>query len=684
MKATLLIAGHEWRRLWASPLAWTSLAVVQLIHALVFWLLLTDFATTGSPDGKTGVSELVGGGLFGFATIVLLLIVPLLSMRSVAEERAQGSLELLLAAPLSLPALVLGKFLGLLSFLTLMLAMAVLMPLSLAPGTPLDFGLLASGALGLFLLTAAFAAAGVCASVLAPQPVVAAVGSFGLLLLLWLLELVGQQAGLVGRIAAELSLLGHFDALRRGLLDSFDLAFYLLFATAFLLAAILRLEAELRQSVGPALWLNALLWLGLLIGLGVGAERHRSQIDLSAAGRNTLTPASQRLLTKLEGPVEATVFLSPDAELRRQLSARLDPYARAKADFHVSFVDPATQPQRVRELGIAASGELVLSYAGRREQLSSVSEASVSAALQRLSHAGQARLYALRGHGERDPADSGTAGISRYAEALAAKGLQLETLNLAAAAAVPADADALLILAPRQALLPGEIQILVEHVSGGGNLLWLTDPDSAAIGPLADALAVLPLTGTVILQDHELLGLSHPGLALVAEYPDHPVSRELDELSVFALAGGLDATPGGGWARSALLTSPERSWLETGPLDGAVSLDPGQDQRGPALMGLVQSRRHPDGVQQRVAVIADSDFLSNQYLDQLGNRRLAVNLAQWLARRDGQMNIDVPAAPDVRLQLAPWEVRLIGLVHALVLPLAFVLIGGALWWRRRR
>lgn len=247
MSRMWVIACHEWRRLFSSPLAWACLGIVQLILGIVFWLLLAEFATLGYTNTQVGVAEFVGGGLFGFSSIVFLIVVPLLAMRSFAEERHSGSLELLLASPASLSQIVVGKFLGLLGFLWLMLGLTALMPLSLQIGTNLDLGLLASAILGVALMLAAFASASIFVSVLCPQPVVAALAGFGLLLVLWLLQVAGAAPGPVAALAEYLSLLSHFDALRRGVFDLADVAYYLLFCAAFLGFAIQRLTWE-RQA----------------------------------------------------------------------------------------------------------------------------------------------------------------------------------------------------------------------------------------------------------------------------------------------------------------------------------------------------------------------------------------------------------------------------------------------------
>ncbi len=245
MSAVLTIAGTEARRIFVSPLAWSVLAVLQLVLGLVFVLLLDQYAQSGAAaDGASGVADFFGGGLFGFATILLLLVMPLLSMRLFAEERKSGSLTLLLAAPVNLVELVIGKFLGLGAFMLAALALLAVMPLSLLLGTHLDLGRFAAGLLGLLLLMSAFGAAGLFISTLTKEPTIAAVLSFGLLLIIWLLQALGAQPIPFAEAIGYLSLIPHFDSLRRGVFDTADVVYYLLFTAFFLWLAVLRLDLE--------------------------------------------------------------------------------------------------------------------------------------------------------------------------------------------------------------------------------------------------------------------------------------------------------------------------------------------------------------------------------------------------------------------------------------------------------
>ncbi|WP_372522961.1 ABC transporter permease subunit [Sulfuricaulis sp.] len=238
---------RELKSLFLSPLAWSILAVVQLILAYLFLgrieIIQMYQAQLMAMDGAPGVTEIILPDLLGNAAIILLLVVPLLTMRLVAEERRNRTLSLLFSAPLSMTEIVLGKYLGILLFLLVLLVLIALMPLSLLAGARLDFGLLAASFLGLALLLAGFAAVGLFMSTLTQYTTVAAISTFGALLLFWILDWSGQGfAG--GNWLAYLSLFNHYKPFLDGIFDSADAVYHVLLITTFLVLSIHRLDAD--------------------------------------------------------------------------------------------------------------------------------------------------------------------------------------------------------------------------------------------------------------------------------------------------------------------------------------------------------------------------------------------------------------------------------------------------------
>ena len=245
------IAGRELRSMFLSPLAWTILGVVQFIYAYLFLSQVDTFlalqARLATLDGAPGVVDIVVAPLLANAAVLLLLITPLITMRVLSEERRNRTLSLLFSAPVSMTEIIVGKYLGVLSFILILIGMLALMPLSLMVGTDLDLGKLAAGLLGLTLVVAAFTAIGIFMSSLTEQPTVAAISTFGLLLLLWILDWAGSTGMPSSGLLGYLSVLHHYEPLLKGLFSSVDVIYYLLIIILFLVFSIRRLDADRLQ-----------------------------------------------------------------------------------------------------------------------------------------------------------------------------------------------------------------------------------------------------------------------------------------------------------------------------------------------------------------------------------------------------------------------------------------------------
>lgn len=246
-----VIAMKELRSLFLSPFAWTVLAVIQLIMAYLF-LAQVDFFLQIQPrlvglENAPGVTEIIVAPLYGNAAMVMLLIVPMITMRMLSDERRNQTMPLLFSAPISMTEIVLGKYVGVVMFLSLMLLMLTLMPLSLLLGGGLDLGVLLACVLGLFLLLASFAAIGLFMSSLTAQPTVAAVSTFGVLLLLWVLDWDrGAQEDSVD-ILGYFSIVRHYESLLQGRFNSADIVYYLLVIALFVILSIRQLDADRLQ-----------------------------------------------------------------------------------------------------------------------------------------------------------------------------------------------------------------------------------------------------------------------------------------------------------------------------------------------------------------------------------------------------------------------------------------------------
>lgn len=248
------IASKELKALFASPLAWIVLTLMQILIGYGFLKRLDDFMQIqpqlSQMANSPGVTELVAAPTFATVAAVMLFAVPLLAMRLIAEERRNQTMVMLTSAPISMVEIVLGKFLGLITFLLLIITLTTLMPLSLAAGTRLDYGMLLSLVAGLLLLTAGFAAVSLYISCLTVHPMAAALGAFSTLLAMLL---IGETAsdGLLARglpvpaaLARVFSPLGSYEMFSKGLIDTYSIVCLLLLTALFLILAVRQLDAR--------------------------------------------------------------------------------------------------------------------------------------------------------------------------------------------------------------------------------------------------------------------------------------------------------------------------------------------------------------------------------------------------------------------------------------------------------
>jgi len=251
MTMVWIIAKRELLSLLKSPLAWIIAATVQAIIAYMFIINLDYYVGIQSRlaalDSAPGLTELVVMPTLVTAAWVLLLVLPLLTMRLFANERRQNTIALLFSSPLAMWEIVLGKYLSLTIYLLLLTLLLLLMPLSLTFGSSLDVGMLLSGIIGLLLVSLSYLALGLFIACIADSAVVSAVISIGLLLMLWLIEL-SLKTGESGEFISYVSMLHHFLPLMKGLFSSVDLIYYLLFIALFLLLSVKHLEFSRVQA----------------------------------------------------------------------------------------------------------------------------------------------------------------------------------------------------------------------------------------------------------------------------------------------------------------------------------------------------------------------------------------------------------------------------------------------------
>jgi ABC-2 type transport system permease protein len=242
----------EMRLYFTSPIAWVILTIFSLITGYFFYSIFAFFTLASMQSmmnpmmgRELNVTDSVLRPLFSNISVILLLLMPLVTMRLFAEERRSGTIELLLTFPVRDGAVLAGKYLAAMSVYAAMLGLTLVYPAIVLYFTRLEWGVLLAGYVGLLLMGATFLAVGVFVSSLTENQIVASITTFGILLVFWVLGWSADYAGGVwGRVLAHVSLLEHFDSFAKGVLDTKDILYYVDFTVVALFLTLRSLEAR--------------------------------------------------------------------------------------------------------------------------------------------------------------------------------------------------------------------------------------------------------------------------------------------------------------------------------------------------------------------------------------------------------------------------------------------------------
>lgn len=254
MKNALYVAQKDFLSYFRSWMGIFIFALFLLIAGLFFSLVVMTYAKLSLEASRNGFQDVQGLGLTRFISgsffvnmaIVLMFLVPILTMRTIAEERKQETLELLFTYPLTDFDIVWGKFLGLvwlfeLLFLPTLLYLVLLTKL----GAEFDWGPILIGYLGFWMLGNAYLALGLFVSSISENQVVSAVLTFACLAFFWILDWIAMVAeGPLGHFFAALSPLGHYREFTLGVVDLGNVAFFTFFTLYFLFLSLRAIEVR--------------------------------------------------------------------------------------------------------------------------------------------------------------------------------------------------------------------------------------------------------------------------------------------------------------------------------------------------------------------------------------------------------------------------------------------------------
>jgi ABC-type uncharacterized transport system involved in gliding motility auxiliary subunit len=467
-------------------------------------------------------------------------------------------------------------------------------------------------------------------------------------------------------------------------------------------------------------WLTVVLTFAIVVMVNYLGFRYYLRKDFSQNRYFELSEKTVQVLKGLKEPVKITTCLNSSA-LQREIEGLLKEYQFRGGDkIQIERVDVAMDVERAEALSKKFHFDLrenlvIFEYKDRNkyvneQQIAEIDNSGImmgrgpqlkafkgeqqfTATIQALVEGDAAKVYFLTGHGERDIDDQTTpAGYGEAAARIRRENIELTKLNLAEGAEVPKDAQALIIAGPQAALSAQEIQIISAYLDRQGKVVVLQDVNTVSgLEPLLQKYGMtldkdLVVARVRYMGNEVLLG------AIGTQFAPHPSVKPLAGFNIqFGNARSISVAAGGNGAASKvtkLIETAKDFWGETHLGDPKAVYDPAADLSGPlTLAALYDSGEVPGEAVSvsgtRLLAVGSSTFLVNQNIDVVGVDFIT-NALNWMIKKDAAIGISPKVPQEYSLNLTPLQLRTISWLAATLVPLAALLLGGFVWYSRRK
>ncbi|MDR1719726.1 MAG: Gldg family protein [Dysgonamonadaceae bacterium] len=612
MKRIYKIAKAELATLFYSPIAWLILVVFAFQTGMRFMELFQgivkyQYTVNG---GYPAISfNIFSGNLGLFATVqnCLYLYIPLLTMGLMSREYSSGSIKLLYSSPIKASHIIYGKYLAMMTY-GLILCGVLMTYVVCCAFTVENFDLSAvmSGMLAIYLLICAYSAIGLYMSSLTSYQVVAAIGTLVLLAVLNYINKVGQDIQFMREITYWLSISGRCNEMISGLVCSEDVLYFIIVSLMFLLMSILKLQSsQTHISIyAVAAKYGAVVAGAMLLGYLTSRPAFMSYYDATETKRNTLTPNSQEIMSKLDGGLTITTYVNlldreyyhavpksvkndmerfkqyirfkPETKMKyvyyydkpsnnpwvetRFPNMSLEEQAKGVAELRELKFNLFLPPEKLKEnIDLTDEGNTFVRLVEREngqkaflriynDMMKFPGEAEISAVFKRMVMK-LPRVAFLQGHGERsiegDRMKDYTmfASVKTFRNALTNQGCDVEMLNLSGDAQIPEEVDIIVISDMKQELLPEEKAKLEAYIAKGGNLLITVKPGQDAMSDFIAQFGVQKVPGMLVQPK-----IDCPANMVLCRFTDEAVAQSdiyntlRERRQVISMTGGAGLT----------------------------------------------------------------------------------------------------------------------------------------------
>lgn len=732
MNAIRIIARRELKSLFDLPTAYILLVIFIAVNDFLYFRQAELYAVASLRP------------MLELLPWLLLFFVPAVTMRSLAEDVRAGTLEVVLAQPITERELLLGKYLGQVLFLWIALALTLAIPLGLWLGARLEVGVLLAQYIGAALLVAGFASVGVWASSVTRNQITAFILGVAVM---FILVLVGLDPLLVGlpaqlsAIAAAFGVLAHFQQIARGAVDLRDVIYFLTLVAVFLSLAYFSL---MRRKLAPGgaelkrLKLGTTLLVAVLVMLNLFGRWIGGRLDLSPGRQFTLSPASKDMLAHLQDLVTIKLFASsalpPEvASVKRDVDDLLGDYrAAGHGRVRLVVIDPTGDSTAVHEaqsLGIPpvqfnVLGQsslqvkegylgLAIQYANEVRQIPLIRQTDdleyrLTAFIRDLTRTSRPAVGWF-GTPQNPYQDQGS-GYTTLRSALD-RGYTVRDLTLASDSNLGADLKVLVLADAPDSIPPAQLEPLQRFLAAGGSALVMASgmrhspQEPFAMARRVPWNALLQPFGVAIRSDmvydlaaNEAVSMPTNYGQVVMPYPfwiraasTRASAVNAEVTGVFLpWASSIDTTHAAKGTVTPLLVSSRAA----GAVEGQAALSPQQEfsQQNLAsrILAVAVTPAAPgsaaNATKGRLIVIANDDFANDRYAqNQAANIVFVENAIDWLAQDDALIAIRSKDRTPPPLVFPSAAVKVAVRYGNLIgIPLAIVLFGASRLMRRRR
>lgn len=696
---------REVRSYFQTVIGWLFIAATLALFGLYFYVYNMYY---GSPDVSYAFSAI---------TILFLITVPVLTMRTLSEERKNKTDQLILTSPVSVEKVVLAKFLATATVFTLAVAVMCVAPLILSRFGAVAYSKSYLGALGFWLYGLTCIAIGTFVSSLTESAVISAVVTFVLLFIGYMMSsitnLISSTGNLLTKILSCYDLTTHMDMLMSGILDVSGIVYYVTVTLLFLFLTVQVIQKrrwsmnsrKIGLGVFNSVMVVAAVALTVIVNLVVGElPGSWTSVDLTAQKLYSITDDTKQLLRDLDEDVTVYV-LEAEGSMDETLATTLQRYEEESSHIKVEYKDPSVYPNfymnytddtsitRKSLIVESAKRAKVINYSNIYESsfdYSSYSyvttgydgEGQLTSAIQYVTSDDMPVVYTLQGHGESSLGGS-------FEDAVEKANITLEELNLLTVDAVPEDARAIIIHGATSDLSEDDAAKLKAYVEGGGRLLvtlTYTDQSMERLYGVLGEFGVSVADGMVLEADRG--AYYQAPYYLLPNVESDAITAGVDGyvFAPYALGMTYDEEAEG-MSYTPLLTTTEQSYSKADLQNMTTYEKEEGDIEGPFTIGLKAEKTLEDGSAE-LLVFSSSDLFGEDADAMVSGNNLSVFSACISGYGDEESAsgtvIPVKEYENSYLTVSAAAALTSAVLGIAVIPLALLAAGIVIWLRRRK